>query len=86
MLINGSSRLRRRLIGIGMLVVVAIAVLLAVTKPNPFADRRTVWAEFDNVNGLGSIDRDIRVAGVNEGEIGRGVRVGDVALVELEVN
>ena len=56
------------------------------SKPNPFADRQTIWAEFDNVNGLGSIDRDIRVAGVNEGEIGEVARIGDDALVELEVD
>ena len=81
-----TSRLRRRVIGIGMLALCAIGIVLAVTKPNPFADRQTIWAEFDNVNGLGSIDRDIRVAGVNEGEIGEVIRVGDDALVELEVN
>ncbi len=78
--------LRRRLIGIGMLAVLALGVVIAVTKPNPFADRQTIWAEFENVNGLGSIDRDIRVAGVNEGEIGKVVRVGDDARVELEVD
>ncbi len=69
-----------------MLALAAIGIVLAVTKPNPFADRQTIWAEFDNVNGLGSIDRDIRVAGVNEGEIGEVVRIGDDALVELDVN
>ncbi len=85
-MLNGTSRLRRRLIGIGMLVAIAIGIVLAVTKPNPFADRQTIWAEFDNVNGLGSIDRDVRVAGVNEGEIGEVIRVGDDALVELDIN
>ena len=83
---NGSSRLRRRLIGIGMIVAIAVAIVLAVARPNPFSDRRTIWAEFDNVNGLGSIDRDIRVAGVNEGEIGEVIRIGDNALVELDVS
>ena len=85
-MLSAEGRLRRRLIGIGMLVVIAIGIVLAVTRPNPFADRRTIWAEFDNVNGLGSIDRDIRVAGVNEGEIGEVIRIGDDALVELEVD
>jgi virulence factor Mce-like protein len=78
--------LRRRLIGIGMIAAVAIGIIGAATKPNPFADRQTIWAEFESVHGLGSIDRDIRVAGVNEGEIGEVVRVGDDALVELEVS
>jgi phospholipid/cholesterol/gamma-HCH transport system substrate-binding protein len=85
-MLTREPRLRRRLIGIGMLALLAIGIFLAATRPNPFVDRRTIWAEFDNVNGLGSIDRDIRVAGVNEGEIGEVIRVGDDALVELEVN
>jgi ABC-type transporter Mla subunit MlaD len=78
--------LRRRLIGIATIVVGVLAIVVVVTKPNPFADRQTIWAEFDNVNGLGAIDRDIRVAGVNEGEIGEVKRVGDDALVELKVS
>lgn len=78
--------LRQRLLGIAALVLVGVVALLAITKPDPFAGRRTIWAEFDSVQGLGRIDRDVRVAGVNEGEIGEVVRVGDDALVELEVN
>jgi virulence factor Mce-like protein len=78
--------LSKRLIGIGMIVLIAIGIVLAATKPNPFDHHQTIWAEFDNVNGLGSIDRDVRVAGVNEGEIGEVKRVGDDALVELQVN
>jgi virulence factor Mce-like protein len=78
--------LKRRLTGLAMIAVVLVGVMIAATKPNPFADRRTIWAEFESVNGLGSIDRDIRVAGVNQGEIGEVMRVGDDALVELEVD
>ncbi len=78
--------LKRRFLGIGMIAVVAIGIVLAATKPNPFVDRTTIWAEFESVHGLGSIDRDIRVAGVNEGEIGEVVRLGDDALVELQVS
>ena len=85
MLIRRPS-LRRRLLGIATLLVVAAGLIVAALRPDPFTDRQTVWAKFDNVNGLGSIDRDIRVAGVNEGEIGAVERVGDDALVELEVN
>jgi phospholipid/cholesterol/gamma-HCH transport system substrate-binding protein len=77
---------RRRTAGIGMIAIAAAALALAVIKPDPFTDRYTVWAQFDNVNGLGSIDRDIRVAGVNSGEIGEVKRVGDDALVQLEVD
>jgi virulence factor Mce-like protein len=78
--------LNRRLIGIATIALLALAVVIAATKPNPFDDRRTIWAEFESVNGLGSIDRDIRVAGVNQGEIGAVERRGDDALVELRVD
>ncbi len=77
---------RNRIVGVAMIAVAIAALTVAVVKPDPFAHRFTVWAEFDNVNGLGSIDRDIRIAGVNEGEIGEVRRIGDDALVELEVN
>ena len=69
-----------------MIAVLALILILVATRPNPFAGGQVIWAEFDNVNGLGSIDRDIRVAGVNEGTIGEVKRVGDDALVELRVN
>ena len=78
--------LRRRLLGIGTIAVIAVAIVIAALRPDPFTDRQTIWAKFDNVNGLGSIDRDVRVAGVNEGEIGDVMRIGDDALVELDVD
>ncbi len=69
-----------------MIAALALILVLAATTPNPFASHQKIWAEFENVNGLGSIDRDIRVAGVNEGTIGEVKRVGDDALVELQVD
>ena len=69
-----------------MIVVGLLALVVAAVRPDPFAHRHSIWAEFDNVNGLGSIDRDIRIAGVNSGEIGDVRRIGDDALVELEVD
>jgi phospholipid/cholesterol/gamma-HCH transport system substrate-binding protein len=77
---------RRRITGIVMIVVAVTALVVAAVRPDPFAHRHSLWAEFDNVNGLGSIDRDIRIAGVNSGEIGEVRRIGDDALVELEVD
>jgi virulence factor Mce-like protein len=79
-------RLRRRLLGIATIVAIAAAIVIAAVRPDPFTHRQAIWAEFESVNGLGSIDRDIRVAGVNEGEIGTVMRVGDDALVELDVD
>lgn len=81
-----TTRAHRRIAGIVMIGLLAVGLVLAATTPNPFASHQTIWAEFENVNGLGSIDRDIRVAGVNEGTIGAVERVGDDALVELQVD
>jgi virulence factor Mce-like protein len=69
-----------------MVGLAVLGMVLAVLRPDPFTHRYSIWAKFDNVNGLGSIDRDIRIAGVNSGQIGEVRRVGDDALVELEVN
>jgi virulence factor Mce-like protein len=81
-----TSRAHKRIAGLVMIGVLAVVLVLAATTPNPFASHQTIYAEFENVNGLGSIDRDIRVAGVNEGTIGEVERVGDDALVELQVD
>lgn len=79
------SRGVRRLIGIAAIAAIVIGILFAVARPNPFASTKTIWAEFDSVQGLGRIDRDVRVAGVNSGNIGEVKRVGDDALVQLEI-
>ena len=81
-----TTRAHRRIAGLVMIGLLAVVLVLAATTPNPFSSHQTIWAEFENVNGLGSIDRDIRVAGVNEGTIGEVKRVGDDALVELQVS
>ena len=60
--------------------------MLAVDEAEPVRRPPDDWAEFDSVQGLGSIDRDIRVAGVNVGEIGEVVRDGDDARVELVID
>ena len=57
--------------------------VIGVTRPAPFKETHTYFAEFDSVQGLGSIGRDIRVAGVNVGTLGSVEREGDDAIVEL---
>ena len=77
------SLARRRVLGVLVIVGVIVAVVVGVSRPNPL-ERVTVYeAEFDSVQGLGAIDRDIRVAGVNAGRIGEVRREGDDAVVEL---
>jgi virulence factor Mce-like protein len=79
------SKLGRRLLGIGVIVGWLVVVLVAVTKPNPFKDTQSILARFDNVHGLGSIDRNVRIGGTNAGEIGDVHREGDDVIVELRI-
>lgn len=73
----------RRLVGIAFLLIGGLILVVGVTKPKPFADEYVYWAEFDTAQGLGQIDRDIRVAGVKVGTMGEVVRDGDDVQVEL---
>lgn len=75
----------QRLAGLAMLVVVSITIVLGVVKPNPVKDTYRYWAVFDTVHGLGAIDRDVRIAGVKLGEVGKVERVGDDVRVELKL-
>jgi phospholipid/cholesterol/gamma-HCH transport system substrate-binding protein len=72
-----------RILGVLTLLAAGFALFLAVSKPDPFAFSKTYYAEMDSVKGLGRIDRDIRLAGVNVGHIGAVEQVGDDAVIEL---
>lgn len=77
---------RQRLAGLGLLIGIVLVVVLGVTKPNPFANRATYWAEFDTASGMGAIDRDVRIAGVKVGDVGAIERNGDDVRVELRLD
>ncbi|MEA2348885.1 MAG: phospholipid/cholesterol/gamma-HCH transport system substrate-binding protein [Thermoleophilaceae bacterium] len=77
------STLQKRLIGLGLIVGGAIIIFLGVSKPDPFAQRYVYWAVFNTSQGLGSIDRDVRVAGLKVGTVGEVTRVGDDVRAEL---
>lgn len=76
---------RKRLLGLAIIIAVPVLVAIGTYRPNPLAERQTVWVEFDEAKGLAKVNRDIRVAGVNVGEIGRVVRIGDDAKLELKL-
>ena len=73
----------KRVIGLAAIIGGILIVILGVTKPNPFEDTRSVYAQFETVQGLGAIGRDVRLAGVNVGTIGEVRREGDDAIVEM---
>ena len=73
----------KRLIGALAILGGVLIFVIGVTRPAPFKEAHTYYAEFDSVQGLGSIGRDIRVAGVNVGTLGSVERKGDNAVVEL---
>ena len=73
----------KRLVGFGLIAAAVIAVALGISRPNPFADTRSYWAVFDTAQGLGAIDRDVRVSGAKVGTIHEVVRVGDDVRLEL---
>src|SRR5688572_18197191 len=77
----------RRMTGIVAILLLTVVVVLAVARPsNPFADRYTYYATFDSAQGLGAIDRDVRVAGVKLGTVGDVERRGDDVVVELTLD
>lgn len=73
----------KRIAGIATLLLGVVVLLVGITKPNPFADTTSYWAEFDTAQGLGAIDRDVRMAGVKIGTIGEVEREGDDIRAEL---
>ncbi len=80
------SLAQKRLIGFAAIVGGILIVFLGIAQPNPFRHQYTYWAEFDSVQGLGAIGRDVRVAGVNVGDIGEVKREGDNALVQINLD
>lgn len=75
--------LRRRLIGLAVLILALGGAWLGIVKPDPFSHREVVNVMFDHVQSIAHVQRDVRVAGVNVGTIGSVRRVGSHAEVQL---
>lgn len=75
----------KRLLGIGVIITGIVLLVVGVSRPDPFTAKTTYYAEMDNVQGLGAVGRDIRVAGTNVGTIGSVERQGDNAIITLEI-
>jgi phospholipid/cholesterol/gamma-HCH transport system substrate-binding protein len=76
----------RRVLGVLVIVGVFLLVVLAAIRPNPFKHTQSIWVRFNSAQGLGSIDRNVRVAGVDVGTIGKVERINDDALMQLEID
>jgi ABC-type transporter Mla subunit MlaD len=76
----------RRVVGAGVILAALALILFATLRPNPFKDTQTIRVEFDSVRGLGRIDRNVRVAGANLGEVGDVKRTADDVVVELKLD
>jgi ABC-type transporter Mla subunit MlaD len=74
----------KRALGAAVLLVAAAAIALAYLKPS-FSSGQTVRMMFDNVQGLGVVDRDVEVAGTPVGQITGVSRRGDHALVSVSI-
>ena len=80
------TRAGRRLLGMGMILAIVVGITLATLRPDPFKDEHTYYAEFDSAQGIGRVDRDVRIAGINVGELGAITRDGDDVVIELDVD
>jgi ABC-type transporter Mla subunit MlaD len=78
-----SVSLRRRMIGLAVVLALILGAWLGIAKPDPFSHPQVVHVLFDHVQGIAMVQRDVRVAGVNVGTIGPVHRVGDHAEVDL---
>lgn len=76
---------RRRLIGVLVLGALIALLALAYVRPNPLAQELTVRAIFDDVAGMGVVGTEVRLAGTPVGKISDRRRVGDDALVTMQL-
>jgi len=71
----------------GLVVLVTVAgLVLAYLKPNPFNHTITVRAAFADASGIGVVGADVRMAGTPVGKITGVDRVGDHAVVTMQLD
>lgn len=75
-----------RLVGVVMALVTAVVLALAYFKPNPLRQTQTVRAAFADASGIGVVGADVRMAGTPVGKITGTERVGDHAVVTMELD
>lgn len=80
------TRTQELALGALVLAVSGLIVVLGYAQPNPFADKQTVRAVFDDAAGMGVVEVEVRIAGVAVGEVTDRKRIGDDALVTMELD
>ncbi|HYF27605.1 MAG TPA: MlaD family protein, partial [Baekduia sp.] len=76
---------RRRAQGAAVLLVVAAAALLAYLRPDPFGGGQEVRIAVDDAGGLTLVGGEVRMAGTPVGQVTGRDRVGDDAVLTLEI-
>ncbi len=76
---------RRRLQGALVLVACLAIVVVLYAKPDPFADTRTVRIAVDDADGTEIVGGEVRMGGTPVGRVTNRRRVGDDAVLELEL-
>jgi ABC-type transporter Mla subunit MlaD len=76
----------RRLRGLAIAGAVALVVLAAWQRPNPFAHHTTVRAVFPDAASLAVVGADVRMAGTRVGRVVERRREGRWAVVKMELD
>jgi ABC-type transporter Mla subunit MlaD len=76
---------RHRVLGTAVLAALAVTALVILFWPGPFGDTHTVRAVFDSAESLGPFEVDVRMAGTPVGSVVGQRRIGDDALLEMEL-
>lgn len=84
--VAGDEAALTRLIGVLVLAGIAVFLALAYLRPNPFDGKRELTAVFDSFENVGVVPIEVRVAGASVGEVTDRRRVGDDALVTMELD
>jgi phospholipid/cholesterol/gamma-HCH transport system substrate-binding protein len=81
-----NPRARRMILGGVLFAVTALLVAIFALHLNPFSKQETVRATFTDVSGVGVVGEDVRMAGVPVGKITDSKRIGDQAVLTMEID
>jgi virulence factor Mce-like protein len=83
---HGRTAAQIRLIGVAAIAAVVAVIAVGIFKPNPFASYEVVRAQFSSAAGIGVVGSDVRMAGTKVGDITATQRLGNDALLTLQLD